>query len=221
MKECRVFSMIISEQKPFDELLKRIGDQSVFLFGCSECATLCHSGGKGELIRLEKKLKDAHVTVTGWVVLEPACSLTSNEKIFDRYKDQIDQADALAVFACGDGTQVVSSLFPKKKVISGTNTLFLGVKSSITTFQRRCNMCGTCIVDEFNGICPITRCPKHMLNGPCGGSEDGMCEVYPDMPCVWEEIEKKSKEMGNYQSIFLDFKPSHDWSQSHLMKKER
>ena len=213
--------MIISEQKPFHELLEKIGNQSVFLFGCSECATLCHSGGKRELLKLKKKLVASHILVTGWTVLEPACSLTNNEKLLEEYKDQINQADILAVFGCGDGTQVVSSLFPDKTVISGTNTLFLGVKSSITSFQRRCNMCGTCIVDEFNGICPITRCPKHMLNGPCGGSEDGNCEVYPEMPCVWEEIKKKSEKVGNYQSIFLDVKPSHDWSQSHVLKKER
>ncbi|MBS3748879.1 MAG: methylenetetrahydrofolate reductase C-terminal domain-containing protein [Candidatus Thermoplasmatota archaeon] len=213
--------MIISEQKPFDELLKKIGRRSVFLFGCSECATLCHSGGKRELLKLKKKLIAAHVNVTGWVVLEPACSLTNNEKIFEQYKDQIEQADALAVFACGDGTQVVNSLFPKKSVISGTNTLFLGVKSTITSYERRCNMCGTCIVDEFNGICPITRCPKHMLNGPCGGSEKGNCEVYPDMPCVWEEIKEKAKKLGNYHLIFLNVQPAHDWSQSQVLKKER
>src|SRR6056297_1242039 len=116
--------MIISERKPFNELLKKIGNRSVFLFGCSECATLCHSGGKRELLTLKKKLIASHIKVTGWVVLEPACSLTNNQKIFEQYNDQINQAAVLAVFACGDGTQVVSSLFPKKPVISGTNTLF-------------------------------------------------------------------------------------------------
>jgi hypothetical protein len=213
--------MIISEQKNFDDLLDRIGAQTVFLFGCSECATLCHSGGKKELIKLEKKFLEAHIVVTGWVVLEPACSLTNNEKLFAQYKQAIDDADVLLVFACGDGTQVVSELFPEKPVISGTNTLFLGVKKEMKEFQRRCNLCGTCIVDEFNGMCPITRCPKHLLNGPCGGSENGKCEVYPDMICVWEEIYKKSKEIGNYHLVFHHFQPAHDWSQSHLLKKER
>lgn len=214
-------NMIISEQKPFEELLDRIGSQSVFLFGCSECATLCHTGGKKELLQLEKRFRDAHVPVTGWVVLEPACSLTNNDSLFAKYEKQINKADVLIVFACGDGNQIVSELFPSKTVLSGTNTLFLGAKTSIRTFQRRCNMCGTCIVDEFNGICPITRCPKHMLNGPCGGSENGKCEVYPEMPCVWEEIEQKAHELGNYHNVFLHIHPAHDWSNSHLLKKER
>lgn len=212
--------MIISEQKSFDELLDQVDNQSVFLFGCSECATLCHSGGKKELIYLEKKFRSSHVTITGWAVLEPACSLTNNDKILAEYEHEIQQADLLLVFACGDGTQIVNELFPTKRVISATNTLFLGAKTSIKTFQRRCNMCGTCIVDDFNGLCPITRCPKQMLNGPCGGSENGFCEVYPEMYCIWEEIEKKARINQNYDRIFLQIRPAHDWSRSHYLKKE-
>lgn len=213
--------MIITEQKSFDELKQKIGSKSVFLFGCSECATLCHTGGKRELIKMEKKLSASNIKVTGWTILEPACSLTSNDKSFTEYKKEINDADVIVVFACGDGNQIVSKLFPSKPVISGTNTLFLGAKVDIKSFQRQCNMCGTCIVDEFNGVCPITHCPKHMLNGPCGGSEDGMCEVYSDMPCVWEKIEEMAHKKGNYHSVFLHIHQSHDWSQSHLMEKKR
>lgn len=216
-----VLYMIISEPKAFDELLKKIKNQSVFLFGCSECATLCHSGGKMEMMKLEKRLLSVHVNVTGWAILEPACHLTSNDALFLRFNDEIQKADTLLVFACGDGTQVISELFPRKKVISGTNTLFLGVKTDSNSFQRRCNLCGTCIVDEYLGFCPLSRCPKHMLNGPCGGSDDGMCEVYPEILCVWEEIYKKSLSMGNHQLILSTIHPAHDWSQSHLLKKER
>jgi hypothetical protein len=212
--------MIISKQKSFDELLRRIGNRSVFLFGCSECATICHSGGKKELIQLKKRLLNSQIEVTGWVVLEPACSMAHNDAFFTQFNNEIDDADILLVLACGDGTQFVSELYPQKTVISGTDTLFLGVKTDIKTFQRRCNMCGTCIVDEFNGLCPLTRCPKHMLNGPCGGSDHGYCEVYPDMPCVWEEIEKKSRKSGNYNDIFLQVHPAHDWSKSHLLTME-
>jgi hypothetical protein len=213
--------MIISEQKSIDELIEKIGEKSVFLFGCSDCATLCHSGGKKELIYLEKKFLANHINVTGWVVLEPACSFTQNDKIFAQYEQAIHNADILLVFACGDGNQVISELFPDKPIMSGTNTLFLGAKTSIKSFQRRCNLCGTCIVDEFNGICPITRCPKQMLNGPCGGSENGKCEVFSEMPCIWEEIEKKARKVGNYEQIFCRIFPAHDWSRSHLLNKER
>lgn len=213
--------MIITEQKSFDDLIKKIGNQSVFLFGCSECATLCHTGGKRELIQIEKKLLTVHVKVTGWMILEPACSLTNNEKMIENNKKKIDEADLIIVFACGDGNQIVSELFPDKRIISGTNTLFLGAKTDIKSFQRRCNLCGTCIVEKFNGICPLTRCPKQMLNGPCGGSENGKCEVYDTMPCVWELIEEKAKIMRNYNDIFLQIQPAHDWSNSQRLSKER
>jgi hypothetical protein len=213
--------MIISEQKSFEELVEKIGNNSVFLFGCSECATLCHSGGKKEIIYLEKKFLATHINVTGWAILEPACSYTQNDKLLSKHQEEIEKADIILVFACGDGNQVISEIFPEKCILSGTNTLFLGAKTSSRSFQRRCNLCGTCIVDEFNGMCPITRCPKQMLNGPCGGSENGKCEVYPDMPCIWEEIERKARLVGNYEQIFLQIHPAHDWSQSLLLFKER
>jgi len=48
-----------------------------------------------------------------------------------------------------------------------------------------CRMCGQCALSSTGLSCAMN-CPKALRNGPCGGvREDGCCEVYPDMPCVW------------------------------------
>ncbi len=49
--------MIITKQKNFDELLKILGNGPVFLIGCSECATLCHTGGEDEILTMKEALE--------------------------------------------------------------------------------------------------------------------------------------------------------------------
>ena len=125
----------------------------------------------------------------------------------------IEKADHLLVLACGDGLQVVASLFPEKHVVSGTDTLFLGAEEKRGVFTKRCDLCGTCIAESFDGICPIGRCPKHMLNGPCGGSIDGRCEVSPEYACVWQEILDKAVEKKTEEQL-KKIRPPHNWSTS-------
>lgn len=205
--------MIISKQKTFDEILLVINNRSVFVMGCSECATLCHSGGEAEVRNLCKQLEDHNIMVTGWIVLDPACHLLNDKRLLKSYKRIIDQTDIILVLSCGNGVQTVAELYPDKEVITGTDSLFLGEIKRIDQFERRCNLCGTCIVDEFYGLCPVSRCPKHLLNGPCGGAKDGQCEVDEQIPCVWVEIIKKQKLLHQKEK-FLYIVPPHDWSKS-------
>ena len=167
--------MIISKQKDFSSILKRISDGSVFLIGCNECATLCRTGGETEVLEMKDKLEQNHIKVTGWVILDPACHLLNDKRLLKPFKEAIEHADYLLSFSCGDGLQVLSKLYPNKKVISGTDTLFLGAEIDRGVFDKQCSLCGECIADNFEGLCPISRCPKNMLNGPCGGSINGIC----------------------------------------------
>ncbi len=210
--------MIISKQKSFDEICSVINNQSVFVMGCSECATLCHSGGEQEVKNICKRFKENNIMITGWIVLDPACHLLNDKRLLKSYQKEIDAADVILVLACGNGVQTVAELYPAKPVITGTDSLFLGEIKHVDQFERRCNLCGTCIVDEFNGLCPLSRCPKHLLNGPCGGAKDGMCEVDEKMPCVWVEILKKQK-MLHQENKFLHINPPHDWSKSTVMNQ--
>jgi hypothetical protein len=81
---------------------------------------------------------------------------------------------------------------------------------SATLFEK-CQACGDCVLDKTQGVCPIARCSKSMLNGPCGGSQGGKCEVDPDTDCGWQLIYDRLNSLG--KSGFMDdIMPPKDWS---------
>jgi ferredoxin len=203
--------MIITKKKPFDEIKQLIPSGSVYIFGCSECATLCKTGGAEEVQQMKQRLESEGYTVTGTYVLDPACHKKKSRLLLREEMGIIQETDHLLVLACGDGMQVVASLFPEKHVVSGTDTLFLGAEDKRYVFGKRCDLCGTCIAESFNGICPIGRCPKQMLNGPCGGSVDGHCELSKDLPCVWQEIIDKATALDKVEQL-KSYRPPHNWA---------
>jgi ferredoxin len=205
--------MIITKQKDFDDLLKSIGEGPVFIIGCSECATICKTGGEDDVKKMENKLKKNNIETTGWIILEPACNLLNDKRLLKKCKTEIEKAKKVLVLACGNGIQTVSEIVKDIDVIPGTDTLFLGEIKRLTDFEKRCVMCGECIQDLFEGVCPISRCPKSMLNGPCGGSINGKCEVSSEMDCVWDIIYKKLKEKGQLNKLKKIQEPK-NWGKS-------
>jgi ferredoxin len=205
--------MIITKQKDFNELLSSVGKEPVFIIGCSECATMCRTGGEKEVLEMKGALEDKNIPVTGWVILEPACHLQNDKRILRKYKDEVNKANKILVLACGNGIQTVSEIIENTDVIAGNDTLFLGEIKRANEFEKRCNMCGDCIEDLFGGFCPVSRCPKSMLNGPCGGSIDGKCEVDSNIDCVWDLIYKRLKEKKQLQLLKIIQEPK-DWSKS-------
>lgn len=210
--------MIITKQKEFNDLLNSIDDGPVFIIGCNECATLCHTGGEEEVLEMQDALENKNINVTGWVVLEPACHLNNDKRLLKSHRKETDKTKKILVLACGNGVQTVSEIFEDKDVISGTDTLFLGEIKRVTEFDKRCEMCGECLLDLFGNFCPIARCPKSMLNGPCGGSKEGKCEVDPDIDCIWDVIYKRLKEKGQLNRLKEIQKPK-DWSRSIEMRR--
>jgi len=209
--------MIITKQKEFDDLLSHIGEGPVFIVGCSECATLCHTGGEEEILAMKDTLRKKNINVTGYVILEPACNLQNDKRLLRKHEKEIGNAKKILVLACGNGVQTVSEILDGFEVIPGTDTLFLGEIKHANEFEKRCSLCGECIQDIFGGICPISRCPKNMLNGPCGGLKDGKCEINSDMDCAWDLIYKRLKKSGQLHLIKYIIKPK-DWSKSNEMK---
>jgi hypothetical protein len=94
------------------------------------------------------------------------------------------------------------------------NTLFIGETSAAGLWQERCQGCGDCVLGITGGLCPVTRCAKGLLNGPCGGSQGGKCEVSAtlkcDVPCVWAMIYDRLSQLGNLQSL-MEYRPPKDW----------
>lgn len=196
--------MIVTEQKPFQEILNSIStEKNIFLIGCGECSTTCKTGGERELLEMKEKLISAGKNVTGFVVPKAPCVGSQVIREQAKYKKELESSDAILVMACGLGVQSVKeNLRIKKEVHTGCDTLFMSVldKTGKVLFER-CSACGDCLLDVTGGICPVTRCPKGLLNGPCGGSHKGTCEVDREKDCTWILIYKELKEKNNLDNL--------------------
>jgi ferredoxin len=181
--------MIVTQKREFNELMENIKNyKSVFLLGCSECAALCGTGGEPEVKAMKDALESQGKEVTGTFVAKSGCQVLGTKVELKPFKDAIDKADCIIVMSCGAGTQTAVELYENKPVLPANDSLFLANMTRLQVFDERCSLCGKCILDKTGGICPITRCAKGLLNGPCGGSQGGLCEVSKDTPCVWQQI---------------------------------
>ena len=188
--------------------------QGVYLVGCGTCATLCRTGGKSEVLEMKAKLETAGKKVTGWMVIPTACDELTREALNENAND-INAADCILVLTCAFGVQTVSLYLDKPKpVYPALNTLFVGKEESPGYFIEVCAQCGNCVLAQTAGICPLVRCAKSLLNGPCGGSTKGRCELSPDIPCAWQMIIERLEALGQLDKL-EEIAPPHDWSTSH------
>lgn len=199
--------MIISKQKSFETILTTLGESnSVFLIGCAKCATVCKSGGEEEVWQMQEALTAAGKNVTGSVIIDEACHMLRVSRDLRGKQQMIDDADALLVMACGAGIQSVSAASPKKTV-AALDSLFLGNIRRFGQFEQKCSLCGECILTETGGICPVTACPKGLLNGPCGGMNEGHCETDGEAECAWAQIFARMQESGNNSNLSATVAP--------------
>jgi len=193
--------LIISQHKPLEEIHDLLrGSEKLVLVGCGECATACKSGGEEELIEMKKWLEDNNKQVLAHIIPETCCNYLLVRKDLKKIKDVLEEADAVLSFACGDGTQTVAELV-QIPVYPGNNTLFVGEVERIRQYSEACRTCGDCVLGLTGGICPVTRCAKSLLNGPCGGAKNGKCEVNPENDCAWILIFNKLKELGQLDKL--------------------
>lgn len=205
--------MLISEQKPFEEILGYLnGDKNIFLIGCKGCAEGWGSGGEKQVAEMGERLREQGKTITGSVVVDMLCDSVLTKLKLRTYKKEIAAADSILVLTDGAGVQTVSELV-NKVVHPGCNTLSSGGAHAEWKEAERCLECGDCMLEFTGGICPIARCSKHLLNGPCGGSQGGKCEVDPDIPCVWQEIVDQLDRLGQLNKLERLVTPK-NWSVS-------
>jgi len=203
--------MIIGTQKTREEWAELVKDyKSLFLVGCGACATVCKVGGEDEVFAAQEWLEERGLEVVGSMILDEACHIMRAARELRRYKAQVDEADALLVLSCGAGVQSISDCVDKR-VLAGVNSLFLGNIRRFGEYEERCSLCGDCILNETAGICPVTNCAKGLLNGPCGGLEDGHCEVDENRECTWLKIYERLKKQQR-QSVFDTPVAPKDWS---------
>jgi len=189
--------MIISELKPLSEVLNYLtGEKSIFLVGCKGCAEVCHTGDELQVLEMKQKLEQEGKTITGYCVADFLCDKALIKIKLLPHEDEINAADSLLVMTCGIGVQATAAVV-NKLTHPATNTINVGGAVGEWRGSERCRECGECLLDYTGGLCPLTVCTKGMLNGPCGGSKDGRCEVEPDVrPCGWHLIYERLKKLG-------------------------
>jgi len=170
-----------------------VNAKSVFVVGCHQCATVARTGGEHEVREVSERLEAAGYTVVGHEVGEVTCHQGGTKVELRRHSDEVDSADAIVVLTCGAGVQTVADAAPHTPVFPGLDSMFLGNVMRHGVFEERCRMCGDCVLDVTAGICPVTTCPKGLLNGPCGGMWDGKCEVLTDRECTHVRIQSRLK----------------------------
>ncbi|VVB93679.1 Uncharacterised protein [uncultured archaeon] len=195
--------MIISRQKELKEILKTLKERDIFIIGCGKCATKLHVGGETEVLEMKKRLSIAGKNIAGWTVLSSACNISSWEEVLS-LNPGIGKSDVLLIMSCGGGVSVISK-FSEKQVYPALDTESLGgIGSEI--LKEQCGMCGECTIWEYGGICPVARCPKGLLNGPCGGGVEGKCEV-DERKCAWDEIYDRLKKLGKLSNLEFIYTP--------------
>ncbi len=191
--------MIITKPRDWNRIrdnLDSIGAKRVFLMGCGQCATVAHTGGEKEVMVTKARLEAEGYEVTGWAIGDVACHSGGTRLDTRKHFGEVDSADAVLVLTCGAGVQTVADAIKTKPVFPALDSAFLGTVIRHGVYEERCQTCGDCVLDRTAGICPVTTCPKGLLNGPCGGMWDGRCEVLNDRECAHVRIRRRLAEQG-------------------------
>lgn len=190
--------MIIAEQKPLEEIEATVRPyKKILIVGCGTCVTVCFAGGAKEVgllaatLRIKSKMNGQEQEFQ-----EATVQRQCEWEFLDPLEEQVKQADLVLSLGCGVGVQAIAERFPQARVAPGLNTSFLGLPVVPGAWEARCAACGDCVLARTGGICPIVRCSKGILNGPCGGSVNGRCEVDPQIPCGWQLIYDRLEALG-------------------------
>jgi len=204
--------MIIAERKPITEIKGYLtGHRRVLVLGCGGCVTVCLAGGAREVAVLAGLLRIAGEATISEATIERQC----DAEFFESVKKEAEACDAILSMACGVGVQMAAQIFSSKPVYPALNTKFMGTNDGPGQWSENCLACGDCKLGIFGGICPVTRCSKSLLNGPCGGSSKGKCEVDPEhIECGWQLIYDRLRTLGRLD-VLEKIEPPRDWSKTH------
>ncbi|MBD3230759.1 MAG: 5,10-methylenetetrahydrofolate reductase [Candidatus Lokiarchaeota archaeon] len=204
--------MIVTQKKEFKDILENLDKnemQKVIIIGCSLCATKCHTGGEDQVKEMANKLTENDKEVVATMVFEEPCDFRLTRRDYNKLKrenDGVKEADGALIMSCGLGCQAFQSV-TGHTIVPSNDTVFMGVTERLGNWHEYCRACGNCLLGETGGICPITRCAKSLVNGPCGGCQDGKCEYggYVN-DCAWALIYEKLKKEDTLEN-FMKFRP--------------
>ncbi|MFN2119198.1 MAG: methylenetetrahydrofolate reductase C-terminal domain-containing protein [Anaerolineales bacterium] len=211
--------MITAERKPLDEITELVGERKkVLVAGCDTCVAICLTGGEKEAEILASELRIQAAQNGNEVEVEHTSAIRQCEwEYLDLIADKVENVDVVVSMACGIGIQSMAEKFAPTIVLPAVNTNMLGMPQEHAVWLERCGACGECVIGETAGICPVVRCSKSLMNGPCGGSHEGKCEVTTpekeDIDCAWHLIWERLKEQGREEMMFVN-RPAKNWSRS-------
>lgn len=207
--------MIAADRKPLEEILDSIkGYKKIILMGCGECVTVCFSGGAKAVELLASQIKMVRKKQGNEIeIIERTPERQCEYEFIDEFKKELETVEAVLSIACGVGVQAMSERHPDTITVPGLNTKFMGYPVEHGFWQERCAGCGDCVLEWTGGLCPIARCAKKLLNGPCGGSSNGKCEVDKDTNCVWQLIYDRLKRLNKLDNLAI-VRESKDWRTS-------
>ncbi len=204
--------MIVADRKSLDEIQDMVKNyQKVMILGCKGCVTVCNVGGLKEVQILSSTLKIARRQMgqeleVGEHIIERQC----DPEYINQIKEDVEDYDAILSMACGVGPQFLSEAYPNKRFMPAVNTTFFGGAVAHGIWEERCAGCGSCVTHYFDGMCPIARCSKSIMHGPCGGSTKGKCEIDTELICIWDKIIEKKAAEGRLDDLSLCCPPK-DW----------
>lgn len=205
--------MIVADRKPLGEIVEMLSDyQKILLVGCGTCVEICHSGGDKEVGILASMLKmrwakDDIKKELIWDTVERQCE----DEFIEPIGEELDGVDAILSIACGVGVNFLAERLVDVPVLPGLDTTFYGATEEPGIWTEKCAGCGKCILHLTGGICPIARCAKSIMNGPCGGSNEGKCEVSDEIDCAWQLILERLTKLNQLEKM-QPVNPIRDWS---------
>jgi hypothetical protein len=205
--------VITVEQKKLEEIAEMTkGYDRLLILGCETCAAMSLAGGKRQAEEVASAIRVARkMSGEGGEITEDAIARQCEPEFVDLVEEGMAECDAVLSLACGAGVQLLAERYPDKVILPGCNTSFLGITEELGVWSERCAGCGNCILDKTGGLCPIARCAKQLLNGPCGGSMNGKCEISKNVDCVWQLIIDRLTRLGRLEALEEIF-PAKDWS---------
>ncbi len=201
--------MIIAEQKPLRDIIAELdGHRRILVAGCRSCAAICLAGGEREVATLAEALRlHSDVRGKGWRISEVTVERQCEKEWVRGAASIISGCDAVLSLACGVGAQVMQAEYPDIRILPGLNTSNMGAPEELGIYLEKCEGCGDCVLHLTGGICPVARCSKSLLNGPCGGSQNGKCEVNQDTPCAWDQIYQSLRRLGRLDLMEVNIPP--------------
>ena len=205
--------MITAERKPMEEIKRMLAPyKKVLVAGCGTCVTVCWVGGEKEVAILASQLKLARRAEENEIVtLEATVERQCEREMVAEIKDKVAEVEAVLSLACGSGIQTMAEMFEDKPVFPGVNTTFIGMPEREGLWVEMCGACGDCLLDRTGGVCPVVRCAKGLLNGPCGGTrKGGKCEIDPEKDCAWVLIYRRLEKQGKLDLMRNYYSPKNN-----------